>query len=80
MKPKDIAMIVVIGVIAFAVSFTISQTVFKTSVHETKVEVVQPITADFEKPDQRYFNKDAFDPTQPVTIDGNTNPDPFKEQ
>lgn len=80
MKPKDIALIVVIGVIAFVISLTISQTIFKTSVHETKVEVVQPITADFEEPDARYFNKDAFDPTQPVQIDGNANPDPFKEQ
>jgi hypothetical protein len=78
MKQQDIALIVLIIAIAGTLSFFVSKQVFvPPKDRQQAVEVVQPITADFPKPDQRYFNSQAFDPTQTITIGGNSNPDPF---
>jgi hypothetical protein len=78
MKQKDIALVILIIAIAGMLSFFISKQVFAPPKNrQQKVEVVQPITADFPKPDERYFNDQAFDPTQTITIGQNANPDPF---
>ncbi|HVX47974.1 MAG TPA: hypothetical protein VHA05_01310 [Candidatus Saccharimonadales bacterium] len=78
MKQKDIALIILIVAIAGILSMFISKQIFATPKNrQQKVEVVQPITADFPKPDERYFNSQSFDPTQTITIGGNANPDPF---
>ena len=79
MKQKDIALIILIIAIAGVISFLVSGRVFAPPKNrEQKVQVVQPITADFPKPDSLYFNKQAFDPTQLITIGQNANPDPFR--
>jgi hypothetical protein len=44
---------------------------------QQEVEVVQPISSSFPQPDKRYFNHNSFDPTQPIVIGQNTNPNPF---
>lgn len=78
MKQKDIALIVVIIIISAVISLFASKAIFgSSSTNEQSVEVVQPITADFPKPDTRYFNNKAFDPTRVITIGENTNPNPF---
>jgi len=81
MKQKDIALIVVIVFFSAIVSLLLSNKIFVSSKNrQQKVEVVQPISADFPKPDDRYFNDKAFDPTQPITIGQNANPQPFSEK
>ena len=78
MKQKDIALIVIIVFLSALISFFASNLIFGSPKNrQQQVEVVQPITADFPKPDSRYFNNSAFDPTQPITIGQNANPDPF---
>lgn len=78
MKQKDIALIVVIVFFSGVISLLVSNAFFGSPAErEQKVEVVQPITAQFSKPDKRYFNKDAFDPTRQITIGQNANNDPF---
>jgi hypothetical protein len=78
MKQKDIALIVVIIFISAIISLFASKAVFGSpKTKQQSVEVVQPITADFPKPDPRYFNDKAFDPTRVITIGENTNPNPF---
>jgi hypothetical protein len=78
MKQKDIALILVIVFASAVLSFFVSNLIFGSAKNrQQQVEVVQPITANFPKPDSRYFNKDAFDPTKQITIGQNTNPDPF---
>lgn len=78
MKQKDIALIILIVAVAGLLSFFISKQLFAAPKdRQQEVEVVQPISADFPKPDERYFNDRAFDPTQTITIGGNNNPDPF---
>ncbi len=78
MKQRDIALIVLIVAIAGVISFFISKQIFASPKNRQQpVAVVQPITTDFPKPDSRYFNSQAFDPTQLITIGQNANPNPF---
>lgn len=81
MKQQDIALVIMIVAIAGVLSFFVSNHLFASPKNrQQQVEVVQPITADFSKPDERYFNNQAFDPTQTITIGQNANPDPFSSQ
>jgi hypothetical protein len=78
MKQKDIALITVIIFISAIASLLISKTLFGgEQSHSQQAEVVQPITAEFPKPDTHYFNDKAFDPTKRITVGPNANPDPF---
>lgn len=78
MKQKDIALIIVIVFISAVISLLVSNMIFASPKNrQQKVEVVQQITADFPPTDNHYFNKDAFDPTKPITIQQNQNSDPF---
>jgi hypothetical protein len=78
MKQKDIALIIVIVFISAVISLFVSKAIFGSPKNRQQTaEVVQPITADFPKPDTRYFNDKAFDPTKVITIGENTNPNPF---
>ncbi|MDB5165092.1 MAG: hypothetical protein JWL89_718 [Candidatus Saccharibacteria bacterium] len=78
MKRKDLGLIAVIIVISAVFSLIVSNAIFASPKNrQQKVEVVQPITADFPQPDSRYFNKNAFDPTKVITIGQNANADPF---
>jgi hypothetical protein len=80
-KQKDILLIVVVVAISGGVSLFISSLLFKTpKAQETKVEVVQPITAQFVEPDPRYFNSTSIDPTQNINIGDNQNPTPFNDK
>lgn len=81
MKQKDILLIVVVVIISGGVSLFVSSLLFKVpKAQETKVEVVQPITAEFVQPDPRYFNNTSIDPTQNISIGGNQNPAPFNDK
>jgi hypothetical protein len=78
MKQKDIALIgIVVIVSAFISLFASKSLIASPKNRQQQVEVVQPITADFPKPDEHYFNRQAFDPTKQITIGQNTNTDPF---
>jgi hypothetical protein len=78
MKQKDIALIGIVIIISAFISLFVSKAIFASPKNrQQQVEVVQPITADFPKPDEQYFNSQAFDPTKQITIGQNTNPDPF---
>ena len=78
MKQKDMALILVIAVVSVVVSLLVSKAVFVPPKNRQQaVEVVQPITTDFPQPDSRFFNSNAFDPTQRITIGQNNNTNPF---
>lgn len=78
MKQKDIALIAVVVIISAVISVLVSNVVFAPPKNrQQKVEVVQPISADFPVPDSHYFNSQSIDPTKLITIGDNTNPDPF---
>ncbi|HSW37403.1 MAG TPA: hypothetical protein VLG37_03490 [Candidatus Saccharimonadales bacterium] len=78
MKQKDIALIIIIVFISAVLSLFLSKMLFASPKNrQQKVEVVEPISADFPTPDSRYFNTQAFDPTKLIKIGDNTNPTPF---
>ena len=78
MKSKDIALIAVIVFLSALISFFISNAIFASPKNrQQQVEVVESITTDFPKPDSRYFNTNAFDPTKPISVGQNTNQNPF---
>lgn len=80
MRQKDIAIIAVVVIFGGVFSALISKALFaKPANRKVQVEVVQPITGDFEAPDKRFFNQSSIDPTLPIQIGNNSNPDPFRE-
>ncbi len=78
MKQKDILLIVVVAFISAVISIASSKILIAPAKNrQQKVEVVEPISASFNPPDKQYFNDQAIDPTQLITIGNNTNPKPF---
>jgi hypothetical protein len=78
MKQKDIALILVVIFISVVFSLLVSKWLISSPRHRSyKVEVVQPITADFTPPDKKYFNENSFDPTKLIQIGNDSNSKPF---
>lgn len=79
MKQKDIAIIIVVIFVSGVLSYFVSSALFASEDNlKTQVEVVQPITADFPKPDPRYFNAESVNPTLNITIGDGQNQQPFQ--
>jgi hypothetical protein len=78
MKQKDIGLIMIVVFVSAVFSLFISNAIFASSKNrQQQVEIVQPISASFSKPDPRYFNAQAVDPTKQITIGQSANTDPF---
>lgn len=78
MKTKDWITIAVIVVFSTVLSFVICNALIGgKKIGHQKVEVVSPITDEFNLPDQKYFNKDSVNPTQLIQIGNDTNQTPF---
>lgn len=81
MKRQDASLIIVVVVIAGLISFTASNFLFSSPKNrQEKVPFVEPISADFKKPDQKYFNSNSIDPTRIIKIGDNNNNQPFNKQ
>lgn len=81
MKQKDVALIIVIAFVSAVASLVVSQMLFASpSKRQQAVQVVPAIVADFPTPDGRYFNHNAIDPTQLITIGNNNNQNPFQSK
>ncbi len=78
MKQKDIAIVIVVVIASGVLAVVTSKLTIKPADKQQQAEVVQAITPDFPAPDQRFFNNKSIDPTLPIQIGDNTNPDPFK--
>ncbi len=78
MKQKDYLLVAVVVIVSAVFSILLSKIVITSPKHrQQQVEVVNPITAEFNKPDAKYFNKDAINPTQLIHIGDNSNTNPF---
>lgn len=78
MKQKDIVLIIVVVFIAGILSYFISSSFISTPKNrQSKVEVVEPISSTFQKPDPRYFNANSINPTQNIQIGNQNNTQPF---
>jgi len=78
MKKKDLTLIAVVVVVSAALSILLSNAVIGDSESEPlSAEVVQPISAEFNPPSEKYFNKNSVNPTQLIRIgdeEGNRSP------
>lgn len=80
MKQKDIAIIVAIAGLSTLVAFMMANTLIANPKNRhAEVLVLDTISAEFTKPDSKYFNASSIDPTQTVEIGNNNNPQPFKQ-
>ncbi len=80
MKQKDIALLIIVVFVAGVGSFFLSGLLFKTNNLSEKVETVEPISAEFQEPDERVFNANAINPTQLIRIGDDSNKQPFNGQ
>lgn len=78
MKQKDFIIIGLIVLMGAILSLGVSKLLISGQNSIQKVEIVEPISADFPLPSKKYFNEDAFDPTQVIKIQDNNNSSPFK--
>lgn len=79
MKQKDWILIIVVAFFAGVVSLLVSNMLLApASEREAKVEVVGPITSEFDTPDERFFNEDSINLTQIIRIGGPGNEQPFR--
>lgn len=79
MKQKDLALIIVIAVVAGIFSVILARLVFATPKDRMqKVEVVDLISTEFPATDSKYFNQASINPTQLIRISENSNQAPFK--
>lgn len=69
MKQKDIALIVVMVFIGAVLALIISQVIFSAPKNrQQKAEIVDVITPEFPAPPPKYFNTNAINPAQPITL------------
>ena len=81
MKQKDIALIAIVVFFSAIFSYFISNAIFASpDKRQQQVEVVRAITTEFPKPDERFFNDQAFDSTRIIVIGDDTNTDPFSNK
>ncbi len=78
MKQKDFILIIVVVFISGFVSLFVTKLVIAPPKNrQQKVEVVEAISTEFNKPSDKYFNSNSVDPTKLIQIGNNTNPTPF---
>ena len=78
MKSKDIALLAVIGIVSAFISLLFSN-MFLSSPEDRveNVEVVEPISAEFNRPPQEYFNESSINPTKTIEIKQDPGSNPF---
>ena len=78
MKKKDIATIIGAAVVSAIFAMVLSSVLISSSQERNQeAEVVEPITADFPEPSDKYFNGESINPTQLIRIGEADNPSPF---
>lgn len=77
MKKNNLVVLVLVAGLAAILSLVLSQVLFSGTKHNLTAEVVDPISADFQKPDTNIFNQQAINPTQLIQIGDSTNANPF---
>ncbi len=81
MKQKDILVLIVVAFVSAVISLVLSNMFFSSPKNRSQqVEIIDPVTADFPKPSEKYFNGQSVDPAQPVQIGDSNNPNPFNGQ
>lgn len=78
MKKNDIAVLIAVVAISLGVAFFAGKAVLgDRKPEDTRVEVVDVITADVKQPDPAVFNENAINPAVSIKIGDSTNQQPF---
>ncbi len=78
MKRQDFTLIVVVVVFSTVISVLLASVLIPSSSKKPqKVELVDPISADFKLPDSKYFNDKSVNPTKVIKIGDTPNQKPF---
>lgn len=81
MKQKDIIVIVAIAIVSAIFSYVMANFIFGgEKAYKLTAPTVDPISAEFKLPDERYFNKDSLNPTKDITIGDSSNSAPFNKR
>jgi ABC-type phosphate transport system substrate-binding protein len=81
MKSKDLALVLVMVFIGAIAALIVSHFLFGSpSSKQQTAEIVDPITADFSAPPQKYFNTSAVNAAPQIQIGGSNNPNPFSNK
>ena len=79
MKKKHISTIIVVAIFSAVFSLILSGMLFSAPEDRSqRVEVVEPITTDFERPASEYFNETSVNPAQKIQIGQDPNSNPFE--
>jgi hypothetical protein len=72
MKQKDIALIAVMVFVGAVLALVISRFIFSAPHNrQQQAEIVDVITTEFPAPPPKYFNNNATNPAQPITLGTN---------
>lgn len=78
MKAKDLGVIAVVAIVSAVLSIILSGVLFSTPEDRRQsVEVVEPISTSFERPDATYFNLNSINPAQNIQVGTDPNSNPF---
>lgn len=78
MKQKDIVLILAVVFVAGIFSLLVSKVLISSGSNRNQTaQIVDPISEQFEQPDERVFNDQAINPTKLIQIGDSTNPQPF---
>ena len=80
MKQEDIALVLISVGVSAMFSFVVGNYILGGTSRSTDVEVVKPISSDFQLPDARFYNSQSLNPTLDITIGDDGNQLPFNEQ
>jgi hypothetical protein len=77
-KAKDFQIVFFVAVVSLVASVLLSGVLFSTDEDRSqKVETAEPITTDFNPPDNKYFNSSSFNPAKEVPVGQDPNSNPF---
>jgi|JI10StandDraft_1071094.scaffolds.fasta_scaffold1641669_2 hypothetical protein len=78
LKAKDFTTLILLIGVSAVVSFLLSRVLFSnTKTLTSKVEVVNPVSSEFNYENKSYFSEDKLNPTKDITVSGNNNTDPL---
>jgi hypothetical protein len=81
MKKQEKSILVVVAIISGIISFIVSGLLISNDANTSQnSEVVEVITSELQRPDPKYFNANAINPTQDVSPSQEPNSNPFGSQ
>jgi hypothetical protein len=77
MKSKDLGLVAFVAIVSAVLSIILSNLIVPGADKNQKVEVVEVITAEFQRPPSQYFNQESVNPTQEIRIGQDEGSNPF---